>query len=78
MEKLGHGISRKMMDQRRGIQIYGGQALGRMEPSILCCDPVGMVMSQGETALRLQEKCQGKFKMLGRVKTIFPNILVSG
>lgn len=61
MEKLGHGISRKMMDQRKGIQIYGGQALGRMEPSILCCDPVGMVMSQGETALRLQEKCQGKF-----------------
>lgn len=60
MEKLGHVISRRKMDQERRIQIDGGQALGRMEPSIWCCDPVGTVMSQGETALRLQGKCQDK------------------
>lgn len=60
MEKLGHVISRRKMDQAIRTQIDGGQALGRMEPSIWCCDPVGTVMSQGETALRLQGKCQDK------------------
>ena len=59
MEKLGHVISRRKMDQARRIQIDGGQALGRMEPSIWCCDPVGTVMSQGETALRLQDPSHG-------------------
>ena len=36
--------------------------LGRMEPSIWCCDPVGMVMSQGETALGSRRNSRIYFK----------------
>ena len=62
IEKLGHVISRRNMDQAKRIQTDVGQALGRMEPSIWCCDPVGMVISQGETALGSRRNSRIYFK----------------